>query len=83
MVQDAGTLASLTVRRAAARLDGYGGDRDVVLEPALVVRGSTSGSDGPVHGRRARDSPDHLRQVGRDRCDLVARDSDSQRNRLR
>ena len=78
------TLASLAVRRAVARLDGYGsGDRDVVLEPALVVQGSTAGFDGPVQGRRARDSPDHLRQVGWDRCDLVARDSDSQSNRLR
>ena len=51
MVQDAGTLASLAVRRAVARLDGYGGgDRDVVLEPALVVQGSTAGFDGPVPG---------------------------------
>lgn len=43
VVQDAGALASLAVHRAVARLAGYtGSDRDMVLEPALVVRRSTT-----------------------------------------
>lgn len=53
--QNAPELASLAVARAVARLDGYVGiDRDVVLEPCLLVRGSTApptarpSSRGPV-----------------------------------
>ena len=41
--QDAAALASLAVSRAVARLDGYqGADRDVVLQPRLLVRGTTA-----------------------------------------
>lgn len=43
VAQDAGALASLAVRRAVARLAGNAGvDRDVVLDPTLVVRRSTA-----------------------------------------
>jgi len=41
--QDAAALASLGVRRAVARLEGYeGADRDVVLLPSLLVRGTSA-----------------------------------------
>lgn len=43
VVQNASALASIAVHRAVARLAGYtGSDRDMVLEPALVVRRSTA-----------------------------------------
>lgn len=41
--QDAAALASLAVSRAVARLEGYEGtDLDVVLQPRLLVRGTTA-----------------------------------------
>ncbi|WP_433478718.1 LacI family DNA-binding transcriptional regulator [Spirillospora sp. CA-142024] len=41
--QDAGRMASLAVERAVARLSGDGGtDRDFVISPHLVVRGTTA-----------------------------------------
>jgi DNA-binding LacI/PurR family transcriptional regulator len=41
--QDAAALASLAVTRAVARLEGYeGSDHDVVLQPRLLVRGTTA-----------------------------------------
>lgn len=41
--QDATALASLGVRRAVARLQGYeGADRDVVLQPSLLIRGTSA-----------------------------------------
>jgi DNA-binding LacI/PurR family transcriptional regulator len=45
--QDARRLASLAVDRAVARLNGYqGSDKEFVLSPHLVVRGSTAALDG-------------------------------------
>lgn len=41
--QDAAELAAIGVRRAVARLQGYEGpDRDVVLQPRLLVRGTSA-----------------------------------------
>lgn len=41
--QDAPELAAIGVRRAVARLDGYEGpDRDVVLQPSLLVRDTSA-----------------------------------------
>ncbi|HSW42097.1 MAG TPA: LacI family DNA-binding transcriptional regulator [Patescibacteria group bacterium] len=41
--QDAAAMASLAVARAVARLEGYEGtERDIVLAPTLLVRGSTA-----------------------------------------
>jgi DNA-binding LacI/PurR family transcriptional regulator len=41
--QDTGRLAALAVRRAIARLDGEAvAEREVLLQPHLVVRGTTA-----------------------------------------
>lgn len=51
--QDAGALATHAVSRAVARLEGYGGsDRDLVVAPRLIVRGSTA-SPAADHGTGA------------------------------
>jgi len=56
--QDAAALASLAVTRAVARLGGYGGtDRDVVLAPTLLVRGSAAGPRRPGPGEAPSPTP--------------------------
>ncbi|HET9522461.1 MAG TPA: LacI family DNA-binding transcriptional regulator [Candidatus Limnocylindrales bacterium] len=50
--QDATALASLAVTRAVARLEGYEGtDHDVVLQPRLLVRGTTAAPATSTAGR--------------------------------
>ena len=57
--QDAAALASLGVRRAVARLQGYEGpDRDIVLEPTLLDRGTSA---------RPRSKPRQLDGASRER----------------